>query len=132
MIEGWDTPTAGPGRPREVVLNAAQERTFVRLYLAGNRNRKKGSMSMAWRVTCEQHPEIGWEPHARESKHQVPECVRELARRGAAMVPLHRGGAKALMHATPDRRQGGLRLNDKEGRRILRAIEELPMRGEER
>jgi hypothetical protein len=87
-------PQKERGRPRLVELSAEQARRFQQLYLLANTNRKSGSASMAWRVLCQEFPEIGWEIGERASKHTLPAVAVELARQAKALVTMHRGGEK--------------------------------------
>lgn len=68
----------------------------MQLVLLANVAKTKGSASMAWRVFCREHPELGWDPHQRASKHQLPAVARELARKANGLVSLHRQGERGL------------------------------------
>jgi hypothetical protein len=110
-------PQKNHGRPRAVELTPEQEIRFCELYLLANKDRQSGSASMAWRVLCQECPEIGWNPLDRASKHQLPTVAKELARRAFALVTLHRGGAKEARLKGPYQK-GGMRIGGLGERRL--------------
>lgn len=87
---------APQGRPREVTLTPGQEVRYAQLVLLANKDRKSGSASMAWRMLCDEFPEIPWDWRELASKHQIPAVAREVARRAQALVSLHRQGERGL------------------------------------
>ena len=84
------------GRPRETELTPAQETRFLQLVMKANKDKKSGSASMAWRVLCQENPDITWDWHKLASKHQIPAVAKELARKANGLVPLHRQGERGL------------------------------------
>jgi hypothetical protein len=89
---------AGRGRPREITLTADQAKRYQQLVLLANKDKRKGSASMAFRVLCQEFPEIGWNPNDRASKHQLPAVAKELAAQVQGLVPKHRQGERGLRH----------------------------------
>ena len=92
----FSVPSAPQGRPRETELTPDQAKEFQQKVLLGNKDGKSGSASMAFRVLCREHPEIGWDPHARASKHQIPAVAKELARKAQGLTGFHRQGERGL------------------------------------
>jgi hypothetical protein len=106
------------GRPRETELTPEQAKKFQQKVLLGNKDGKSGSASMAFRVLCREHPEIGWNPNARASKHQIPAVAKELARKAQALVGFHRQGERGL-RSTGIYTPGMLRRDAMGTRRLL-------------
>jgi len=111
------------GRPRECVLTPEQEIRFCQLVLLANKDRKSGSASMAFRVLCDEFPEIGWNAYERASKHQIPAVARELARKAQALVAFHRQGERGLRSAGISTR--GMLRKSRDGERRLLAGEHV-------
>ena len=87
------------GRPRETQLTPAQAQRFLQLVLLGNKDHKSGSASMAFRVLCQEFPDIDWDYKTLASKHQIPACAKELARKANGLVAFHRQGERGLRSA---------------------------------
>lgn len=111
-------PQPDRGRPRETVLTPPQENRYCQLVLLANKDAKSGSASMAWRVLCQEFPEIGWDPRELASKHQLPAVAKELARKAQALVGLHRQGERGL-RSTGISTRGMLRKDELGTRRLL-------------
>ncbi len=110
-------PAQNIGRPREYELTPDQALRYMQLVQRANVDRRSGSASMAWRVLCQEYPDIGWTAEGRESKHDIPAVARELARRANALTALHRQGERGLRSAAAYA-PGSLRLADGGSRRL--------------
>jgi hypothetical protein len=87
---------SAPGRPRECEVTPEQARRFGQLIHLANVDGQSGSASMAWRMLCQEYPEIGWDYRQRASKHQLPAVARELARKAQGLVSFHRQRERGL------------------------------------
>lgn len=97
------------GRPRQLDLSDDLKRELGQLYLATNATRKSGSMTLAWDLFTQAHPELGWDKLARSSKHTLPAVAVEIMRTARPLVGFHRGGERKLREAAY--RPGQLRRN---------------------
>lgn len=79
------------GRPRQIDLTDDLKRELASLYLSTNATRKSGSMTIAWDLFTQAHPEIAWDKMARSSKHTLPAVAREVMKNARPLVGFHRG-----------------------------------------
>lgn len=84
------------GRPRQIDLTDDLKRELASLYLSTNATRKSGSMTIAWDLFTQAHPEIAWDKMARSSKHTLPAVAREVMKNARPLVGFHRGGERKL------------------------------------
>ena len=106
------------GRPPVVSLSPADLQLIRSYYLPTNRNKKEGSMLLAWVRFCESRPDLRHLVSDHMPETSIPTAVVEACRRAKALIGPHRGGARRLMHEgayVP----GTMRRHHEEKRRLV-------------
>lgn len=86
------------GRPPVVDLTDEQLRTIRSYYLPTNRNKRKGSIRLAWVRFCEETPGFGHLVQNHLPVTTIPAAVMEACRAAAPLVGANRGGERRVRH----------------------------------
>ena len=107
-----------PGRPPVVNLSAEDLQTIQSYYLPTNRNKKEGSMLLAWVRFCESREDLRHLVSAHMPETSIPTAVVDACRRAKALIGPNRGGLRRLQHEgayVP----GTMRRHHEEKRRLV-------------
>lgn len=86
------------GRPPVVDLSDDDLRQIQSYYLPTNRNKKEGSILLAWVRFCESRDELNHLVSDHMPETTIPSAVTEACRQARAAVGAHRGGERRLRH----------------------------------
>lgn len=106
------------GRPPVAELTEDHLKTIKGYYLPTNRNKKEGSILLAWVRFCEERPEFSHLVKDHMPATTIPTAVVEACREAKALVAVARGGAQRLRHEgafVP----GTMRRHHQEKRRLI-------------
>ena len=86
------------GRPPVVDLSASDLQEIQSYYLPTNRNKREGSILLAWVRFCESRPDLNHLVENHMPATTIPTAVVEACRAAKALIGPHRGGAPRLRH----------------------------------
>lgn len=109
---------ATAGRPPVAELTPLDLQTIQSYYLATNRNKKEGSILLAWVRFCESRPEFRHLVSDHMPETSIPSAVVDACRRAKALVGPYRGGERRLRHEAAYV-PGTMRRHHEEKRRLM-------------
>ena len=106
------------GRPPVVSLTPTDVEQLQSHYLATNRNKKEGSILLAWVRFCESRPELSHLVENHMPATTIPTAAVEACRAAKALVGPYRGGSARLRHEAAYV-PGTMRRHHSEDRRLI-------------
>ncbi len=105
------------GRPPVADLSPTDLREIQSFYLPTNRNKKEGSILLAWVRFCESKPHLRHLVEDHMPATTIPTAVVDACRKAKALVGPARGGRPRLRHESACV-PGTMRWNEAAGRRL--------------
>jgi hypothetical protein len=106
------------GRPPVAELSEKDLQTIRSYYLPTNRNKKEGSILLAWVRFCESRPDFRHLVKDHMPATSIPTAVIEACRKAMPLVGGHRGGDRRVRHESAYV-PGTMRRHHAERRRLM-------------